>query len=91
MGVRNLISQGVTKTLSLLSDQRFGRITQMATLVGPRSIAVSESLCRLEAVSNAVADLRLEGLHPSARVQSLFEEFIAGRLSENELVAAVLS
>ena len=63
----------------------------MATLAAPRLIAVSESLRRREAVTNALADLRLEGLIPSARVQAFFEEFVAGELSEEQLAAAVLA
>ena len=63
----------------------------MATLAEPRLITVSESLCRREAVTTALADLRLEGLAPSARVQSLLNEFVAGQLTEQQLLAAVLA
>lgn len=59
----------------------------MATL----EITVSESLCRREAVTNAVADLRLEGLTPTARVQGVLNDFVAGELSEEQLLAAILA
>ena len=63
----------------------------MATLAAPRAITVSESLCRREAVTNAIADLRLEGLAPTARVETLFDMFVAGELGEQQLIAAVLA
>lgn len=56
-----------------------------------RAIPVSESLLRREAVDNALADLRLEGLAPSAAVQALFLQFIDGDLTESELLHSVLS
>jgi Antitoxin VbhA len=40
---------------------------------------------------NALADLRLEGLAPSAGVQADFERFVQGELTQEELVAAVLA
>ena len=61
----------------------------MATLAKP--IPVSECLLRREAVENAVAYLRLEGLAPSAEVQSLFARFIEGDLSKEQLIATVLA
>jgi hypothetical protein len=63
----------------------------MSTATAPRGIAVSESLLRREAVGNAVADLRLEGLAPAADVQLLFQRFIEGDLTEEQLVNAVLA
>ena len=63
----------------------------MATLVTPREITVSESLCRREAVTNALADLRLEGLAPTHSVLALLEEFVAGERSEEQLIAAVIA
>jgi hypothetical protein len=44
----------------------------MVTVAAARPIAVSESLSRREAVENAVADLRFEGLAPTSDVQLLF-------------------
>jgi len=63
----------------------------MATISVTGAITVSESLCRREAVTNAIADLRLEGLAPTARVQALLNEFVAGELTEQQLIAAVLA
>ncbi|MGA3319043.1 MAG: antitoxin VbhA family protein [Candidatus Korobacteraceae bacterium] len=57
----------------------------------PRAIPVSECLLRREAVENAVADLRLEGLAPTADAQLLFEQFVQGDLTEEQLVNAVLA
>jgi hypothetical protein len=54
-------------------------------------ITVSESLSRREAVTNAIADLRLEGLAPTARVQGLLNDFVAGELNDEQLTAAVLA
>jgi len=54
-------------------------------------MAVSESLLRREAVENAVADLRLEGLAPTAEARLLFEQFVKGELTEEQLVNAVLA
>jgi hypothetical protein len=42
-------------------------------------------------VENAVADLRLEGLAPTAGAQLLFEQFVQGDLTEEQLVNAVLA
>jgi len=63
----------------------------MSTAAAPRAIAVSESLLRREAVENAVADLRLEGLAPTADARLLFEHFVQGELTEDQLVSAVLA
>jgi hypothetical protein len=63
----------------------------MSTAAAPRAIAVSESLLRREAVENAVADLRLEGLAPTADAQLLFEQFVQGDLTEEQLVNAILA
>jgi len=63
----------------------------MSTVAAPRGITVSEGLRRREAVENAVADLRLEGLAPTADVRLLFEQFVQGELTEEQLAAAVLA
>ena len=63
----------------------------MSTVAAPRAITVSEGLLRREAVGNAVADLRLEGLAPAANVQLLFQRFIEGDLTEEQLINAVLA
>jgi hypothetical protein len=63
----------------------------MATAAAPRTIAVSESLLRREAVENAVADLRLEGLAPTVDARLLFEQFVQGELTEDQLVNAILA
>ncbi len=63
----------------------------MSTAAAPRAIAVSECLLRREAVENAVADLRLEGLAPTADAQLIFEQFVQGDLTEEQLVSAVLA
>jgi len=63
----------------------------MSTAAAPRAIAVSECLLRREAVENAVADLRLEGLAPTADAQVIFEQFVQGDLTEEQLVSAVLA
>jgi len=54
-------------------------------------MAVSECLLRREAEENAVADLRLEGLAPTADTQLVFEQFVRGSLTEEHLVSAVLA
>lgn len=82
---------GIVYERALGRDSVFGNIDAMATLISPRVIAASESLSRLEAVTNAISDLRLEGLSPSPGARALFEQFILGKLSEEELVAAVLT
>lgn len=64
----------------------------MSTATAPRAITVSEGLLRRHAVENAVVDLRLEGLlAPTTDVQLLFERFIGGDLTEEQLVNAVLA
>jgi hypothetical protein len=63
----------------------------MATATIPRAIAVSEVLLRHEAVENALADLRLEGLAPSVEATLVLERFIQGQFNEEELVSAILA
>ena len=63
----------------------------MSTATAPRAIAVSESLLRREAVENAVADLRLEGLAPTNDARLVFEQFVRGDLTEEQLVNAILA
>ena len=63
----------------------------MSTATAPRAIAVSECLLRREAVENAVADLRLEGLAPTGDARLLFEQFVQGDLTEEQLVNAILA
>ena len=63
----------------------------MATVAAPRAISVSEALLRREAVASAVADLRLEGLAPTARVLSLLDRYIQGELTEEELISSVIA
>ena len=63
----------------------------MATLAAARPIAVSESLLRHEAVENALADLRLEGLTPTPEAQVLFERYVKGELTDRDLVSAILA
>lgn len=47
--------------------------------------AAKEPSARQEAVKNALADLRIEGLTPSEHVRCLLEEFVAGHVSVLEL------
>lgn len=56
-----------------------------------RAITVSESLARMEAVSNAITDLRLEGLAPEPEVLSLLNLYQTGEIGEEELLSAVLA
>jgi len=63
----------------------------MSTATAPRTIAVSECLLRREAVQNAIADLRLEGLAPTADARLVFEQFVQGDLTEEQLVNAILA
>jgi hypothetical protein len=63
----------------------------MSTAAAPRAITVSEGLLRREAVENAAADLRLEGLAPTADARLLFEQFVQGDLTEEQLVNAILA
>ena len=63
----------------------------MATLAATRLIAVSEGLLRREAVENAVADLRLEGLSPTSEAVLLFERYVNGELTDQDLVKAILA
>jgi hypothetical protein len=63
----------------------------MALLAAARPIAISESLLRREAVENAVADLRLEGLTPTSEARLLFERYVNGELTDQDLVNAILA
>lgn len=63
----------------------------MVTVAAARPIAVSESLLRHEAVENALADLRLEGLTPTSDAQLLFERYVNGELTDEDLVNAILA
>jgi hypothetical protein len=63
----------------------------MATLDALIPITVSESLARREAVSNAITDLRLEGLKPSAAVLDLLCQYSGGEIGETELMDRVLN
>jgi hypothetical protein len=63
----------------------------MSTVAAPRAIPVSECLLRREAVENAIADLRLEGLAPTADARLVFEQFVRGDFTEEQLVNAVLA
>jgi hypothetical protein len=63
----------------------------MTAAATPRAITVSEGLLRRKAVENAVADLRLEGLAQTADARLLFEQFVQGELTEEQLVDAVLA
>lgn len=63
----------------------------MSTAVAPRAIAVSERLLRREAVDNAITDLRLEGLAPSAQVRLALERFVQGDLSDEELLSSAFA
>ena len=63
----------------------------MSTVAAPRAIPISECLLRREAVENAIADLRLEGLAPTADARLVFEQFVRGDFTEEQLVNAVLA
>lgn len=63
----------------------------MSTAAAPRAITVSEGLLRREAVENAVADLRLEGLGATTDVRLVLQQFVQGELSEEQLVRTVLA
>jgi len=63
----------------------------MTVAATPRAITVSEGLLRRKAVENAVADLRLEGLAQTADARLLFEQFVQGELTEEQLVDAFLA
>jgi len=63
----------------------------MSTAAAPRAITVSDRLLRRKAVDDAVTDLRLEGLAPTADVRLFFEQFVQGDLTEEQLVTAVLA
>jgi antitoxin VbhA-like protein len=63
----------------------------MSTATVPRVIPVSERLLRREAVEVAIADLRLEGLAPTADARLLFERFVQGDLTDERLLSAILA
>ena len=63
----------------------------MPTVAAARPIAVSESLLRREAVENALADLRLEGLTPTSEALLLFDRYVNGELTDRDLVNAILA
>lgn len=63
----------------------------MSTVAAPRAITVSEGLLRREAVENAVADLRLEGLAPTHDARLLFEQFVQGDLTDEQLLNSILA
>jgi hypothetical protein len=63
----------------------------MSTAAAPRAITVSEGLLRREAVENAIADLRLEGLVPATDVRLVLERFVQGELSEEQLIRTVIA
>ena len=61
----------------------------MTAAPASRAITVFEVLLRRKAVDQAVADLRLDGLTPLMQ-RLLFEKFVQGELTEEQLVDAVL-
>jgi hypothetical protein len=63
----------------------------MVPVAAARPIAVSESLLRHEAIKNALADLRLEGLTPTSEARLLFERYVEGELADQDLVNAILA
>ena len=63
----------------------------MGNVAPGRLIAVSESLLRHGAVENALTDLRLEGLNPTREAHLLFEHYVNGELTDEELVNAILA
>ena len=60
-------------------------------IIATRTITVSESLLRHEAVETALEDLRLEGLTPTSDARLLFARYIKGELTDQELVDAFLA
>jgi len=64
--------------------------TSMASIAAANEITVSEALARREAVSNALTDLRLEGLKPSPAVLTVLRRYAAGGIDEAELLSRVL-
>ena len=59
-------------------------------MASPLGIAVSESLRRREAARDALADLRLEGLAPSADALREVEQFVCGELTEEQLLSTIV-
>lgn len=64
---------------------------RMASAITSSAITVSEGLIRREAVSNALTDLRLEGLRPSPTVLDSLDLYVTGDIDESELLNRVLS
>ena len=64
-------------------------LVMFTAAAAPRAIAVSESLRRREAARDALADLRLEGLAPSADARRDVEQFVRGELSEEQLIDTI--
>jgi hypothetical protein len=62
---------------------------RMATIARPVPVVVR--LQRRDAVDSALTDLRLEGLQPTPRALSMFESFVRGEISEDELLDLVLA
>lgn len=44
---------------------------------------------RAEYVENAIASIRIEGLEPSDAAKALFQRYIAGEMTMNDLGAAI--
>jgi len=63
---------------------------EMPITTTPEAITVSEHLQRRQAFEDAIANHRLEGLAPSAEARLLFEQFVEGELTEEQLMNAVL-
>jgi Antitoxin VbhA len=61
----------------------------MSTAVAARPIPVSETFRRREAAKNALTDLRLEGLAPSADARRDVERFVRGDLTEEQLIGTI--
>lgn len=82
----------VTEEQKPIGSGGLARYTRgMSMAVAPRTIAVSERLLRREAVDNAITDLRLEGLAPSAQVRLALERFVQGDLSDEELLRSAFA
>ena len=62
----------------------------MSTTTVQEAITVSEHLQRRQALEQALTNHRLEGLYPSAEARLLFEQFVQGELTEEQLMNAVL-
>lgn len=62
----------------------------MSVSTQPQPITVSERLQRRRALEEAIANHRLEGLTPSPEALSIFEQFVQGELTEEQLMNAIL-